>query len=116
MARRRRQFRDYRGNPISTGQKVAIAAAGAAVLGVAGYFLYSYLSPSSGASASGGSMTSGAQATTLGPGGSSTPLGAGASTTGTDGTDGTTIVGSTAYGPGYSPSNPPPDPVQSIEV
>jgi hypothetical protein len=58
-----RQFRDYHGNPLSTGQKVAIVGAAAAVVGLIGYFVYEQQQTT----APGGAVT-------LGSGGSTTPL------------------------------------------
>jgi hypothetical protein len=72
MRRRHRKFRDYRGNPLSTGQKVAIVGAAAVVVGLVGYYWYE-------------SQQSSGTTAQLGSGGSTTPLpttvGAGGSTT-----------------------------------
>jgi len=40
MHRHRRSIRTYAGNPLSTGQEVAIALAGVAIVGAIGYYLY----------------------------------------------------------------------------
>jgi len=103
MRRRRRThrpIRTYAGNPLSTGQEVAIALAGVAIVGAIGYYLYQNSQQGQTASGgAGGSLSGGSQSTVLGSGGSSSPLGPAAGSTGVD---------STAYAPGYSAANPPP--------
>jgi hypothetical protein len=84
MARRRgrhRRFRDYRGNPLSTGQKYAIVGVAAVAVGLVGYYVYE--SQASASTSSGGSTTGGPYSTTLGSSGGpySTTLGPGGSTT-----------------------------------
>lgn len=114
MARRSSRFsrlRTYRGNPLTTGQQVAIGAAAVTVLGLVGYYVYTtQISPQQqpsagggggggGAAPSGGGGGGGEQQTTLGPGGSTAPIGQAATYAPGD---------SSSYAPGYSAANPPP--------
>jgi hypothetical protein len=89
-----------RRNPLrslSTGETVALAVVGVAVIGGIGYYLYQQNQAQQAAAAGGGTISGGQQTTTLGPGGSTTPLGPAA------------LATSSAYAPGYSASNPPPE-------
>jgi hypothetical protein len=76
MARRARARRYYRNPPsskssgMSDGAKIALTVGGVAALAGIGYLIYKSTSSSSASN----TLTSGTQSTTLGPGGSSTPL------------------------------------------
>jgi hypothetical protein len=80
-----------RRNPLPGGDTAVLIGLGVLVLGGIGYAIYKASQP-----ATGGTLTSGLQTMTLGPGG-------------TNQSDGTTVVGSTAYGPEASTAPPVSD-------